>query len=88
MKLHYRTDNGEVYYAVYSKDEYTFSHTTNIPLSTLEIDEVNGNESLCQDLKRTEWKFNEQGQRKYYILAGELYSRDGWQELIPWWKSI
>jgi len=84
MKLYYEPITGDVYYAVYSKDEFSFSHTTNIPLSLFEIDEIEGNPDLCRDLKRTEWKFNEQGQRKYYILANELYSRDGWQEFIPW----
>jgi len=80
MKLHYRNDNGEVYYAVLSKDEYIFQHTTNIPLSILEIDEMNGNEELCIDLVKTQGKISIVGQRKYYIEAGELYSRDGWQE--------
>lgn len=82
MKLYYELTNGEVFYAVYDKDRFTFHHTTNIPLSEFEIDEVIGNEALCRDLKRTEWKFNEQGQRKYYIQANELYSRDDWQEMI------
>ena len=84
MKLYYEPTTGEVYYAVYSKDEFVFSHTTNIPLSLFEIDEITGNEAICINLKRTEWKFNEQGQRKCYVLAGELYSRDGWQEFTPW----
>ena len=82
MKLYYEPITGDVYYAVYSKDEFSFSHTTNIPLSLFEIDEIEGNPDLCRDLKRTEWKFNEQGQRKYYILANELYSRDGWTEMM------
>jgi len=84
MKLHYRTDNGEVYYAVWSKDEYMFQHTTNLPLSNLEIDEMNGNEELCIDLVKTQGKTNSAGQRKYYVQADELYSRDGWQEFRPW----
>lgn len=84
MKLYYNLTTGEVFYAVYSRDEYAFSHTTNIPLSLFEIDEIEGNPDLCRDLKKTEWKFNDAGQRKYYILARELYSRDGWQEFTPW----
>lgn len=83
MKLYYSTTNGEVYYAIYSRDLFSFSHTTNIPLSEFTIDEVApDNKDLCRDLKRTEWKFNEQGQRKYYISAGQLFSRDGWIEQI------
>ena len=83
MKLYYEPITGEVYYAVYSRDEYMFSHTTNIPLSLFEIDETNGNEILCRDLKKTEWKFNDAGQRKYYIQTVELFSRDGWVEQLP-----
>ena len=83
MKLYYNPTGGEVFYAVFESDLFKFFHTTNIPLSVFDIDEVvPDNQVLCQDLKRTEWKFNEAGQRKYYIQAGELYARDGWQEQI------
>lgn len=54
MKLYYETTSGEVYYAVYDRDRFMFSHTTNIPLLEFEIDEIAGNEELCRDLKRTE----------------------------------
>lgn len=81
MKLYYNPTDGEVFYAVYVRDLFSFSHTTNIPLSEYDIDEVNpDNKALCLDLKRTEWKFDIDGQRKYYIQAGQLNSRDGWQE--------
>jgi len=83
MKLHYRTDNGEVYYAVWSRDEYMFTHTTNIPLSTFDIDEMSGNEIICLDLVKTQGKSNSARQRKYYILNNELYSVDGWIEFRP-----
>ncbi|HCJ66981.1 MAG TPA: hypothetical protein DHV62_06570, partial [Elusimicrobia bacterium] len=63
MKLYY-DNSGDVYYTVYDKDIFGFAHTTNIPLSEFDIDEINpDNKNVCIDIKRTEWKFNEQGQR-------------------------
>ena len=82
MKLYYHTITGEVWYAVYDKDLFAFSHTTSIPLLTLDVDEIPGNEQICSDIHKTQWKFNISGDRKYYILGGEVYSRDGCKEFI------
>jgi hypothetical protein len=84
MKLYYSTTEGSVYYAVYDNDIFRFTHTTNIPLSTFDIDEVSpDNKALCLDLKRTEWKFDINGKRKYFVSAGVLNSRDNWAEYLP-----
>lgn len=79
----YYADDGSVYYAVYDVDVFKFIHTTNIILNTFQIDEVDPtNKELCADLKRTEFKFNENGERKYKIISDKLYAVDGWQEKI------
>jgi len=83
MKLLYHNTTGEVWYAVYDLDLFKFKHTTNIPLSEFNIDEIDPeNLDICFDLFRTQWKFNDAWQRKYYIENNELYVRDGWTEQI------
>ena len=51
MKLYY-DDTGKIHYAVLNRDIGTFTHTTNIPLSTMEIDEIEDNRSLIVALIR------------------------------------
>ena len=81
MKLFYDSITGDIFYAVYDMDLDSFTHTTNIVLTEFEIDDfVIQNKDICIDLKKTEWKFNIQGQRKYYMLGGYLYERENWQE--------
>ncbi len=81
MKLYYNSENGEVLYAVYDKDLFNFIPKTNLSLLELDIDEIiPNNKTICIDLTKTQWRFNEVGQRKYYIQSGDLYSRDGWEE--------
>ena len=84
MKLYYREDTGEVYYAVYSKDIFAFTHNTLIPLLEFDIDEVlPDNKELCADLKRTEWRTDVNGKLKYHIHDGSLNSIDNWQQFNP-----
>lgn len=71
---------GTIYYAVYDREYFKFTHTTNIPLSLLTVDEVDANKSTCIDLAKSINKVNADGLGKYYIQDGELYSRDGWVE--------
>jgi hypothetical protein len=81
MKLLY---NGEtIMAAVYDADWFRFRHSINVPLATLEIDEVgDGNKAVCQDLYRNCHKRDVDGLGKYYVESGELHVRDGWKEYV------
>lgn len=81
MKLFY--NENAIYYSIYDKDLFCFSHTTNLPMSEFYIDEIDpDNKSLCADLVRygNQHVTNKDGQPKYYINNGELYSVDDWVE--------
>ena len=81
MELLYNQNDGEIFYTVYDVDLFRFTHTTNIPLSEFQIDEVDPeNKDICLDLFRTQMKRDINGLGKYYIESGELHSRDGWVE--------
>jgi hypothetical protein len=79
MKLLY---NGtKIYYAVYDRDLFLFTHSTTIPLSEFLIDEISdGNKIICADIYRNIRKVDINNLGKYYIENGKLYSRDGWEE--------
>ena len=77
MKLLYDT-TGKIYYAVYDSDYFRFTHSTNIPLSEFNIDEIGTNNVVCIDLVRTLYRTDINGLGKYYIQNNELYSRDNW----------
>jgi len=85
MKILYNNLDGKIYYSVYNTDWFKFQHSTNIPLTEFEIDEVDpDNKMVCLDLKKygNAWKTDINGQGKYYIENNELFSRDGWEEFI------
>lgn len=87
MILLYSYSDGQVFYAVYqSAWDRGFEHSTNIPLSEFEIEDEIGNQSLCRDLIRTQWKVDANDQRKYYVddtgSGPELFERDGWEEYV------
>lgn len=80
MKLLCNVDNGDVYYAIYDRDIFGHTHTTNIPLFEFHIDEISpDNEGICIDLKRNEHAVSIEGRRKYQVINNELYSLDGWE---------
>lgn len=84
MKLYYRTSNGDVFYAVLDKDLFGFVHNTNVPLSTLEVDEVSpNNQTLYLDLRKTQLRVNAAGRSKYYISAGQIFQRENWVDTYP-----
>ena len=84
MKILYNNLDGKIFYVVPDKDWFYFRHTTNIPLAELQIDEIAPeNQDTCLDLVRTLNKTDINGQGKYYIENGELYSRDGWEPYEP-----
>lgn len=83
----YYDNTGAIYYTVWDRDTNSFSHTTNIPLQTIEIDET-VNKALCIDLERFgpdyKKRLNSEGENKYSVVNGELYEVEGWEELIQW----
>jgi len=70
-----------LHYAVWDAAYDTFVHSTNVPLSELEIDEAE-NAALCVDLDHyINGPFkNSSGDKKYYIdeTLGTLHEEDGW----------
>lgn len=81
MRLLFNADDGEIYYAVPERDWFWFAHTTNIPLSELDIDEVAPeNKDICMDLRRVAGKADSEGRGKYYVGSGQLYEREEWVE--------
>lgn len=87
MKIFFNNQDGRIFYAVYDRDWFAFSHTTNIPLAEFEVDEVDpDNKAVCIDLVRTRGKVDINRDGKYYMLdnAGtwELHERDGWEEYV------
>lgn len=65
-----------------------FSHTTNIPLTIFEIDEIYpDNKQICRYLYITQHKTDINGNNKYYMFNNntqwELHQRDNWEEYIP-----
>jgi len=82
MKLYYDPSSGKIFYAIHDNDLFGFSHTTNIPLNEMNIDEIEENKEICIDLKKyvKPNRVNVNGEEKYYILNGQLELRDGWEE--------
>ena len=81
MKILYNTQDGRIFYTVYDVDFFKFTHTTNIPLETFEIDEIDPeNKNICIDLVRTKGKTDIDGDNKYYIINNELQENEGWEE--------
>lgn len=83
MKLLYNNTDGKIFYAVPDKDLFWFTHSTNIPLAELDIDEVDPtNKAICLDLVRTCNKVDDAGLGKYYLSGGQVMQRDGWVERV------
>ena len=60
MKLYY-DGTGKIHYTVLDKDAGTFTHTTNIPLTVMDIDEIEDNRSLIIALIRGIRKVDDDG---------------------------
>ena len=72
MKIYH--NGNQIFYAVYNKDLFNFTHTTNVPLSVLEIDETEANKELCLELYRTRgFRETEEGiEQVYSVVKGNL----------------
>ena len=75
MKLYH--NGSEIFYAVFEEDENKYNIELQ-DLSILEIDEIKENLSLCRDLFLQVGRFNINGQGKYYIENGNLFTIDEW----------
>ena len=87
MKILFNSIDGKIFYAVYDRDWFAFSHSTNIPLAEFVIDETAPeNKNVCIDLVRIQSRVDINGDGKYFMFdnAGtwELHERDGWEEYI------
>ncbi len=84
MKILYDANDGKIYYVVSDVHLFYFTHSTNIPLTEFEIDEVGPNAATCVDLARTRGRLDVDGDPKYSMIdnAGtwELHEKDGWEE--------
>ena len=83
IKLLYNDKDGHIYYAVPDNEYFYFTHTTNVPLSIFEIDEIGpDNKAVCIDLRRTVGKVDENGDLKYIVSDGILMEKEGWTEVV------
>lgn len=83
MKILYNNQDGKIFYVVLDKDWFMFIHSTNIPLTEIEIDEINpDNKTICVDLRKTNNRFDINGLKKYYISNGDIYERENWEEFV------
>ena len=80
MKIHHF--DGRIFTATYDSDLFRLHLKSSNVMEVLEIDEVAGNAEVCKDLVRTLHKMNIDGLQKYYVEAGELHVRDGWEEYV------
>jgi hypothetical protein len=79
MKLYYNPTDGEVFYAVLDRDLILFSHSTNIPLSEMHIDElIPENAGLCRELYYEVSLRDANGLGRWLVQDGALYERENW----------
>ncbi len=88
MKVLFDSTTGKIYYAIPDKSWFMFHHSTNIPLTEFEIEEIlPNNQGVAIDLVAKLGKVDSIGDPKYYMFnnAGtwELHLKDGWEEFIP-----
>lgn len=85
MRILYDATDGKIFYAVYDRDWFAFSHTTNVPLTEIIIDELDpANKTICFDLVKTQNKVDDTNEGKYYVDAsGALMEKAGWVERVP-----
>jgi|GEM_PF-5679984 len=88
MKLYYSTapvvdDLHHIYYAVLDTEDFTFSHSTQAAMSTLDIDEIEDNKTLCQDIRRYLGKRDAEGDPKYHVKTDlTIVEKEGWTEHV------
>lgn len=88
MKVLYAVDtDGQgrhyVYAAVYDRDWFSFSHSINVPLAELEIDEIDGNRALCVELVRSLRKRDAANDQRYMVdAAGGIIEKVDWEQWI------
>ena len=87
MKILYDNTNGKIYYTVRDVDYFWFTHSTNIPLTVLDVEEIEENKTLCHDLKEkighyAGGKVDDSGDGKYTIDKGAIKEKANWEEKI------
>ena len=84
MKVLYATDpdgDGEhrIYYVIPDYQWFWFTHSTNRPLTVLDIPETPPNQELCLDIMKDRLFVDEQGRGKHVIKNGAVQARPGWK---------
>lgn len=83
MKILYSEIDGKIFYAVPDKDYFFFTHSTNVPLVELDIDELApDNRTLCVNVINTIGKTDDVKELKYIVSEGVLQEKEGWVEEI------
>ncbi|MCK5603137.1 hypothetical protein KAR91_14735 [Candidatus Pacearchaeota archaeon] len=81
MRLLYNIMDGKIFYAIPESRWFYFTHSTNLSLTEIEIDELApDNKNLCIDLLKIIDKEDVTGDRKYKIDTGQLVEKEGWKE--------
>lgn len=80
MKILYDKKTGKVYYAVKDRDIFWFHHTTNIPLTELEIEETEENKNLCHDVIKNYRKVDENSDGKFTVDNGSVIIKEEFVE--------
>ncbi|MHB0976905.1 MAG: hypothetical protein ACYC1U_06895 [Candidatus Aquicultorales bacterium] len=72
-----------ILHAIPEKDLFYFSHTTNVPLGELAIDEIEANQFVCQSVLAFQGKVDEHSEPRYFVDGnGDLCVNEGWEEYV------
>lgn len=74
----YYDQQGIIRAVIPDRDKYIKAPPENT--QTIEVDEISENQELIFDILRYARRFNENGEAKYYIQDGNLYSVTDWTE--------
>lgn len=80
MKIYYFPD-GEIWNAIADRDLFTVLPDANTQV--LEVNEIAENQSLVIQMTQQATYKNSEGLGRWYVQAGELYERDGWEAEQP-----
>jgi len=76
-------DNHYIYHVIKDVDDPFFTHSVNVPLDVLYIDEIDENRHLMVDLLRCVRKKDADGDPRFFIKTdGTLVEKEGWVEHV------
>ena len=76
----YHDSEGKIYYAIKDHGAEFFRHSTNRPsLTIVHFDEIDPETiDLCLDVIKTVRKEDDDGDRSYRVINGEIEKNEGW----------